>query len=99
MVRWLSNYRRRCVRSPAPLLLTLSPTPYDDLCAQELPSPAPEWVDSHLNYCLSLVAIATVCDVVPLDGENRALARLGLEALRTTSAPGLKALVDVALNQ
>ncbi len=45
---------------------------------------------------LDLVALATVADIVPLKGENRALVRSGLEALRRTSRPGLDALMRVA---
>ncbi|MDX6378098.1 MAG: single-stranded-DNA-specific exonuclease, partial [Gaiellaceae bacterium] len=45
---------------------------------------------------LDLVALATVADIVPLRGENRALVRSGLEALRRTRRPGLDALMRVA---
>jgi single-stranded-DNA-specific exonuclease len=45
---------------------------------------------------LDLVALATVADIVPLRGENRALVRSGLEALRRTHRPGLDALMRVA---
>ncbi|MEX2194359.1 MAG: single-stranded-DNA-specific exonuclease RecJ [Thermoleophilaceae bacterium] len=45
---------------------------------------------------LDLVALATVCDVVPLVGENRRLVREGLVALGRTPKPGLRALMRVA---
>ncbi len=45
---------------------------------------------------LDLVALATVADVVPLLGENRALVRRGLRALAGTDKPGLRALMAVA---
>ncbi|MBA2763616.1 MAG: single-stranded-DNA-specific exonuclease RecJ, partial [Thermoleophilaceae bacterium] len=45
---------------------------------------------------LDLVALATICDVVPLRGENRRLVRDGLEVLRRTQRPGLRALMRVA---
>jgi single-stranded-DNA-specific exonuclease len=45
---------------------------------------------------LKIVAIATIADAVPLIGENRVFAKLGLEALRTAVNPGLKALLDIA---
>lgn len=45
---------------------------------------------------LDLVALATVCDVVPLVGENRRLVREGLVALARTPKPGLRALMRVA---
>ncbi len=45
---------------------------------------------------LELAGLATVCDMVPLRGENRRIAREGMEALRRTDRPGLRALMDVA---
>lgn len=42
---------------------------------------------------LDLVALGTVADLVPLVDENRALVTFGLAALRTTSRPGLQALL------
>lgn len=45
---------------------------------------------------LKMVAIATIADAVPLVGENRIIARLGLEGLRRPVNGGLKALFEVA---
>jgi single-stranded-DNA-specific exonuclease len=45
---------------------------------------------------LKMVAIATIADAVPLVGENRIIARLGLEGLRRPVNGGLKALMDVS---
>ena len=45
---------------------------------------------------MKVVAIATIADAVPLTGENRVFAKLGLEGLRSTVNPGLKALLEVA---
>ncbi len=45
---------------------------------------------------LDVVALGTVTDMGPLDGENRVLVKAGLEALNATQRPGLKALIDVA---
>lgn len=42
---------------------------------------------------LDLVALGTVADLVPLIDENRALVTFGLAALRTTTRPGLQALL------
>jgi single-stranded-DNA-specific exonuclease len=49
-----------------------------------------------LGSFLKLAAIATVADVVPLTGENRAIVKHGLEGLRDPRNPGLKALFAVA---
>lgn len=45
---------------------------------------------------LDLVGTATIADVVPLVGENRILASMGLRALREGASIGLAALMDVA---
>ena len=42
---------------------------------------------------LDLVALATVADLVPLTGENRALVRAGLAEARRAHRPGLRALM------
>ncbi len=61
------------------------------LAARLLGRPAEEaW--PHLD----LVGLATVADLVPLVGENRVLARLGLHAVGSTARPGLRALVEKA---
>ncbi len=45
---------------------------------------------------LDLVALATVADIVPLRGENRALVRAGLRVARRARRPGLRALMASA---
>jgi single-stranded-DNA-specific exonuclease len=45
---------------------------------------------------LKLVAIATIADSVPLEGENRVIAALGLRELRNPVQPGLRALMQIA---
>ncbi len=45
---------------------------------------------------LKLVAIATIADSVPLEGENRVIAALGLRELRNPIQPGLRALMQTA---
>jgi single-stranded-DNA-specific exonuclease len=45
---------------------------------------------------LKMVAIATVADAVPLRGENRVLAALGIRELRKPSGAGLRALFKAA---
>jgi single-stranded-DNA-specific exonuclease len=49
-----------------------------------------------LVAALDLVALATVADVVPLTGLNRAFVARGLEVMRRRGRPGLAALLDVA---
>ncbi len=54
--------------------------------------PLLEWLD--------LVSLATVCDVVPLEGLNRAYVVKGLQVMRQRRNIGLRALADAAgLNQ
>lgn len=50
----------------------------------------------RLRDYLDLVALGTIADLVPLQGENRILARHGLRILRETQRPGLRALMEVA---
>lgn len=45
---------------------------------------------------LDLVALATVADVAPLVGVNRAFVRQGLKVMAARGRPGLRALADVA---
>jgi single-stranded-DNA-specific exonuclease len=45
---------------------------------------------------MKVVAIATIADAVPLLGENRVFAKLGLRGLRSPVNVGLKALLEVA---
>lgn len=48
------------------------------------------------KWLLDLVALGTVCDVVTLRDENRANVRWGLEVMRKTRRPGLRALMAVS---
>src|SRR5438876_4686144 len=45
---------------------------------------------------MKVAAIATIADCVPLHGENRVIASLRMNALRSAVNPGLKALLEVA---
>lgn len=45
---------------------------------------------------LDLVALGTVADIVPLTGENRVLASLGLKKMAATENIGIRALIKVA---
>lgn len=48
------------------------------------------------KYLLDLVCLGTLADSVELRGENRSLVRWGLEVLRHTRRPGLRALAEQA---
>jgi single-stranded-DNA-specific exonuclease len=52
--------------------------------------------EPDLRQWLDLVALGTVCDVVPLTGVNRALVRHGLGVMTRRGNTGLAALADVA---
>ncbi|MEI7891668.1 MAG: single-stranded-DNA-specific exonuclease RecJ, partial [Myxococcales bacterium] len=52
--------------------------------------------DLDLRPWLDLVAIGTIADVAPLDGDNRALVRAGLAVLGKPSRPGVQALIALA---
>ncbi len=45
---------------------------------------------------LRMACLGTIADVVPLQGENRVIAHLGLAALGTTRSLGLRALMELA---
>lgn len=52
--------------------------------------------DGWEKWLLDLVGIATIADLVPLVGENRALAHFGLTVLRKSPRPGIRALAAQA---
>jgi single-stranded-DNA-specific exonuclease len=52
--------------------------------------------EPDLRQWLDLVALGTVCDVVPLTGVNRALVARGLDVMAKRRNPGIAALCDVA---
>lgn len=51
---------------------------------------------SALEQFSDLAAIATIADIVPLNGENREIVRMGLHYLENTENAGLKALMAVS---
>lgn len=48
------------------------------------------------KWLLDLVALGTICDVVPLVGENRILAQYGLRVAQQSRRPGFRALARVS---
>ncbi len=49
-----------------------------------------------MTQYLDLVALGTVCDVMPLIDENRAIVKLGIEQLRKTTNKGLISLMQLS---
>ncbi|MEM5015795.1 single-stranded-DNA-specific exonuclease RecJ [Metabacillus indicus] len=48
------------------------------------------------EHLLEIAAIGTIADLVPLHGENRLIARLGIQQMNRTERTGLKALLKAA---
>jgi single-stranded-DNA-specific exonuclease len=75
--------------------------PYDELCGcgvgfkliQALAQNRNQTIVDLLPY-LDLVATAIAADIVPITGENRTLAKFGLEVINSNPRPGIKALVQ-----
>ncbi|MEO0038535.1 MAG: Single-stranded-DNA-specific exonuclease RecJ [Bacteroidota bacterium] len=75
--------------------------PYDELCGcgigfkliQALASKRGQTLEDLLLY-LDLVATAIAADIVPITGENRILAKYGLEVINSNPRPGIKALIQ-----
>lgn len=53
-------------------------------------------IEPDIRQWLDLVALGTICDVVPLTGLNRALVAQGLKVMARRGNAGLAALADVA---
>jgi single-stranded-DNA-specific exonuclease len=71
--------------------------PASDLCGSAVAHKLAEALGATtVDEDLELVALATVADLVPLQGENRRLVREGLARLAGTARPGLRALMDVS---
>ena len=75
--------------------------PYDELCGcgvgfklvQALAENRNQTIDDLVEY-LDLVATAIAADIVPINGENRVLAKFGLEVINSNPRPGIKALIQ-----
>lgn len=63
---------------------------------QALQSSVPGIPVGQEKWLLDLVALGTVCDVVALQGENRALVYWGLKVMQQTRRPGLRALMHIS---
>jgi single-stranded-DNA-specific exonuclease len=51
------------------------------------------WKEGIEKWMLDMAGLATLSDMVPLSGENRAIAYFGLKVLRKSPRPGLQALL------
>ncbi|MGV3460318.1 MAG: single-stranded-DNA-specific exonuclease RecJ [Flavobacterium sp.] len=75
--------------------------PYDELCGcgvgfkliQALSQKRGQTIADLVPY-LDLVATAIAADIVPITGENRVLAKFGLEVINSNPRPGIKALTQ-----
>ena len=75
--------------------------PYDELCGcgvgfklvQALAENRNQTIEDLIGY-LDLVATAIAADIVPITGENRVLAKFGLEVINSNPRPGIKALIQ-----
>ena len=70
-------------------------SPHADLCGSAVAFQLCSALNSGHDD-LALVAVATVADVMPLTGQNRALTALGLQAMQRDLSPGLTALLRKA---
>lgn len=72
--------------------------PFEGLCAAGIAFKFAQLLlgQEEAQYLIELAALATVADVVPLQGENRALVREGLRRMNQTRFPGIAALRRVA---
>lgn len=75
--------------------------PYNELCGcgigfkliQALAENRNQTIEDLVEY-LDLVATAIAADIVPINGENRVLAKFGLEVINSNPRPGIKALIQ-----
>lgn len=73
--------------------------PYKELCGSGVAYKLMEYLmgascpDGWKEQLLSFAAVATVCDVVPLTGENRIIVKNGLENIQHSGNTGLAALI------
>jgi single-stranded-DNA-specific exonuclease len=70
--------------------------PFEGLCGTAVAWKLACALGADAGADLDLVALATVADVVPLVGENRALVKRGLEEVRRARRPGIRALLEAA---
>ncbi len=80
-----------------PVLNPLMGYPYPSLCGAGVAFKLCQALDGDLAMdFIDLAALGTVADVVPLTGENRAIARLGIDRMNECPRPGIEALRKAA---
>ena len=70
--------------------------PFESLCGTAVAWKLACALREAPDHDLDLVALATVADVVPLVGENRALVQKGLAEIRQAKRPGIRALLEAS---
>ncbi|MFT3793673.1 single-stranded-DNA-specific exonuclease RecJ [Flavobacterium sp.] len=80
--------------------------PYDELCGCGIGFKLIQAIGANRNQTtqdlteyLDLVATAIAADIVPMTGENRILAKFGLEVINSNPRPGIKALIGQVKKQ
>jgi len=75
--------------------------PYDELCGCGIGFKLIQALGKNRNHTtkdlvpyLDLVATAIAADIVPMTGENRVLAKMGMGVINSSPRPGIKALIQ-----
>lgn len=75
--------------------------PFTEVCGTTVAWRLVQAINSELSLgidtdqYLDRVALATVCDVMPLISDNRTIVKYGLTHMRNTTNPGLRALLEI----
>jgi single-stranded-DNA-specific exonuclease len=94
----VTDHHQRAEELPDCLILhpEVSGYPFESLCGTAVAWKLSCALGADPEADLDLVALATVADVVPLVGENRALVRRGLAEIRRGRRAGIRALMEAA---
>ncbi len=98
-IRTIITDHHECGRILPPADYILNPKragetyPYADLCGAGVAFKLAQALIGELAFrYIDIAAVATVADIVPLNGENRVIAALGLEKLNSDPNKGIRAL-------
>lgn len=92
----ISNYAKAVVHP------MLGSYPFHEICGAVVSFKVCEAINKQMNVdidmskYLGLACMGTICDVMPLINENRAIVHFGLEILRSSQNQGLEALSSIA---